>query len=53
MDFMDPKKAALGTAVILGVRYNQELTKEQKKDPLNHLPSKWNVRKKLHFQSFE
>lgn len=44
MDFMDPTKAAMGTAIILGIRYNQQLNSEQKKDIWKHLPTKWNVR---------
>jgi len=43
-DFLDPSKAAMGTAVVLGVRYNQQLTSEQKKDMWKHLPTKWNKR---------
>lgn len=44
MDFLDPKKAAMATTVILGIRYNQQLTVTQKKDLWKHLPSKWNSR---------
>ena len=43
-DFMDPEKAAIGTAVVLGVRYNQQLTSDQKKDLWTYLPTKWNTR---------
>jgi len=43
--FFDPKLAAIGTAVILGVRYNQQLTKEEKKNPMQYLPTKWNLAK--------
>lgn len=43
-DFLKPDKAALGTVVILGIRYNQQLTDEQKKDVWSSLPSKWNNR---------
>ena len=43
--FMDPSNAALGTAIVLGIRYNQQLTPEQKKDIWKYLPTKWNVRK--------
>ncbi len=43
-DFMNPQKAAIGTAVILGVRYNQQLTSDQKKDIWAYLPTKWNTR---------
>jgi murein DD-endopeptidase MepM/ murein hydrolase activator NlpD len=44
MDFMDPEKAAIGTVALLGVRYNQQLTDNQKRDIWSHLPSKWNRR---------
>jgi hypothetical protein len=44
MDFMDPEKAAIGTVALLGVRYNQQLTDDQKRDIWSHLPSKWNRR---------
>jgi hypothetical protein len=43
-DFMEPTKAAMGTAIVLGVRYNQQLTPSQKKDLWKHLPTKWNRR---------
>jgi hypothetical protein len=43
-DFLDPKKAAIGTATILGIRYNQQLTEKDKKDIWKNLPKKWNVR---------
>ncbi|MEX0597995.1 MAG: SET domain-containing protein, partial [Candidatus Paceibacterota bacterium] len=43
-DFMNPTQAALGTAVILGIRYNQQLTDKEKKDVWNNLPKKWNTR---------
>ena len=43
-DFLDPKKAAVATATILGIRYNEQLTSDQKKDLWNNLPSKWNKR---------
>lgn len=43
-DFLDPKKAAIGTVVVLGVRYNQQLNDNQKKDMWKHLPTKWNRR---------
>lgn len=43
-DLFDPKKAATATAVILGVRYNEQLTGDQKKDVWKHLPTKWNKR---------
>ena len=44
-DFMEPEKAALGTTIVLGVRYNQQLTDEEKKNIWNTLPKKWNKRK--------
>jgi hypothetical protein len=43
-DFMEPAKAALGTTVILGIRYNQQLTDKQKKDIWTTLPKTWNTR---------
>jgi hypothetical protein len=43
-DFLNPEKAAIGTTVVLGVRYNQQLNDEQKKDLWSHLPTKWNKR---------
>jgi LysM repeat protein len=43
-DFLDPTKAAMGTAVILGIRYNQQLTSEEKKNMWKYLPTKWNKR---------
>lgn len=43
-DLFDPKKAAAATAIILGVRYNEQLTGDQKKDIWKHLPAKWNKR---------
>ena len=43
-DFMDPSKSAIATASILGVRYNEQLNAEQKKDIWAHLPGKWNNR---------
>jgi hypothetical protein len=43
-DFLDPEKAAIGTTAILGVRYNEQLDSEQKKDVWKHLPTKWNKR---------
>ena len=30
-DLLDPEKSAIATAIILGVRYNEQLTPEQKK----------------------
>jgi len=43
-DFLDPKKAAIGTTAVLGVRYNEQLTSDQKKDIWKNLPTKWNRR---------
>jgi hypothetical protein len=43
-DFMEPSKAALGTTVVLGIRYNQQLTDKQKKDIWTTLPKTWNTR---------
>jgi len=43
-DFMNPKKAAIGTTVVLGVRYNQQLTNKEKQDIWKNLPTKWNSR---------
>jgi hypothetical protein len=43
-DFMNPGLSAIGTAVVLGVRYNQQLTPEQQKDIWKYLPFKWNTR---------
>ena len=43
-DFLDPKKAAIGTVTVLGVRYNQQLNDKQKQDVWKYLPSKWNNR---------
>lgn len=43
-DFLDPKKAAIGTVTVLGVRYNQQLTDKQKQDVWTYLPAKWNNR---------
>lgn len=43
-DFLDPEKAAVATAAILGVRYNEQLTTEQKKDMVKYLPKTWNRR---------
>lgn len=41
-DFLDPVKAAKGTAMLLAIRYNQELSEKQKKDIWKNLPKKWN-----------
>jgi LysM repeat protein len=43
-DFLDPTKSAIATASILGVRYNEQLTGEQKKNIWANLPGKWNNR---------
>jgi len=41
-DLLDPEKSAIATAIILGVRYNEQLTPEQKKNISLYLPTKWN-----------
>ena len=41
---LDPEKAAIATAVVLGIRYNEQLTPTQKKNPMRYLPTKWNNR---------
>ena len=43
-DFLDPEKAAMGTVAVLAIRYNEQLTGEQKKDLWKNLPAKWNSR---------
>ena len=43
-DFLDPKKSAIATATILGIRYNEQLTADEKKNVWKHLPGKWNNR---------
>ena len=43
-DFLNPEKAAIATTAILGVRYNQQLTNEERKDIWKNLPAKWNRR---------
>ena len=43
-DFLNPQKSAIATATILGIRYNEQLTADQKKDVWKNLPSKWNNR---------
>ena len=43
-DLLNPKKSAIATATVLGIRYNEQLTSDQKKDLWNNLPSKWNKR---------
>jgi len=44
MDLLDPKKAAIATATVLGIRYNEQLTPSQKKEMWTYLPTKWNKR---------
>jgi len=43
-ELMYTSNAALATAVVLGIRYNQQLTAEQKKDIWKSLPKTWNTR---------
>ena len=43
-DFLDPWNAAKATIAILGIRYNEQLTSEEKKDPWTYLPGTWNNR---------
>jgi predicted chitinase/LysM repeat protein/GH24 family phage-related lysozyme (muramidase) len=43
-DFLNPEKSAIATTVILGIRYNEQLTSDQKKNIWEYLPSKWNNR---------
>ena len=43
-DFLDPTKAAMGTVAVLGIRYNQQLTSDEKKDIWKNLPTRWNKR---------
>ena len=43
-DLMYQEKAALATAIVLGIRYNQQLNDEQKKDIWANLPKTWNTR---------
>lgn len=43
-DFIDPKKAAIGTTAILAIRYNEQLDNTQKQDVWQYLPTKWNTR---------
>ena len=52
-DFLDPTKAAIATAAILGIRYNQQLKPSQKKDMWKHLPGKWNNRKNYSDRVFQ
>lgn len=41
---LTPKNAAIATAVILGIRYNNQLTPIEKENLLETLPTKWNNR---------
>tara|TARA_R110000796_G_scaffold185_7_gene754 strand:+ start:7836 stop:13556 length:5721 start_codon:yes stop_codon:yes gene_type:complete len=41
-DFLDPEKAAIATTTILGIRYNEQLTSDEKKDIWANLPGTWN-----------
>jgi hypothetical protein len=43
-DLLDPSKSAIATAAVLGVRYNEQLTPEEKQDIWGTLPTKWNNR---------
>lgn len=43
-DFLKPDKSAIATAAILAIRYQEQLTPEQKKDIETYLPTKWNNR---------
>jgi len=43
-DFLQPDKSAIATAAILAIRYQEQLTPEQKKDIETYLPTKWNNR---------
>ena len=43
-DFLNPEKSAISTAAILSIRYQEQLTPEQKKDIETYLPTKWNNR---------
>jgi len=45
MQLLNSWYAALGTVGILASRYINQLTSEEKKDPMTNLPKKWNVRK--------
>ena len=42
---LKPEGSALATLGILAARYNNQLTDEERKDPMANLPKKWNVRK--------
>ena len=43
-DFLNPEKAAIATVAILGVRYQEQLTPEQRKNIDVYLPKTWNNR---------
>lgn len=43
-ELMYPSNAALATAVVLGIRYNQQLNDKEKKDIWKNLPKTWNTR---------
>jgi len=43
-DFMDPKKAALGTTLLLANRYKYQLNDKEKQDIMTYLPTTWNRR---------
>ena len=44
MDMMSPAKSAIATATVLGVRYNQQLTRAQRENVRTELPARWNNR---------
>jgi LysM repeat protein len=43
-DLLNAEKAAIATTAVLAIRYNQQLTDDQKKDIWTNLPTKWNTR---------
>ena len=43
-DLLNPEKAAIATALVLGIRYNEQLSSKQKKNMWLYLPTKWNQR---------
>jgi len=43
-DLLNPEKAAIATALVLGIRYHEQLSSDQKKNMWLYLPSKWNKR---------
>lgn len=45
MQLLDPTNAAIATTAILAMRYNNQLTSEQKQDIETYLPKTWNNRK--------